>query len=91
MPSIQISRKHTKTMPQARAAVEKVAKKIAQKFDVDYGWDGDTMNFERSGVSGHIELGKGSVKVVVDLSFLLMAIKSPIQNAIEEHLDKEFS
>jgi hypothetical protein len=49
------------------------------------------MNFERSGVSGHIALGKGSVKVVVDLSFLLMAIKSPIQNAIEEHLDKEFS
>ena len=91
MPSIQISRKHSKTMPQARAAVEKVAKKIAQKFDVDYGWDGDTMNFERSGVSGHIELTKGAVKVVVDLSFLLMAIKGPIQSAIEEHLDKEFA
>ena len=27
----------------------------------------------------------------VDLSFLLMAIKGPIQSAIEEHLDKEFA
>jgi hypothetical protein len=31
------------------------------------------------------------VNVVVDLSFLLLAIKGPIQSAIQEHLDKEFA
>lgn len=91
MPSIQVSRKHSKTLPQARTAVEKVAKSIAKKFAVEYGWEGDTMHFERSGVSGHIALTKGAVKVVVDLSFLLLAIKGPITEAIEEHLDKEFA
>lgn len=90
MPSIQITRKHDKPMKDARAAVEKVAKSIAKKFSVDYGWDGDTLNFERSGVSGHIALSKGMVKVVVELSFLLLAIKGPIEQAIKEHLEKEF-
>lgn len=90
MPSIEISRKHDKPMAEARKAVEKVAKAVAKRFDVEYGWEGNTLHFERSGVNGHIGLAKGSVKVAVQLSFLLLAIRGAIESEIRRHLDQEF-
>jgi putative polyhydroxyalkanoate system protein len=89
MPSIHITRKHGKSLADARTAIDKVAKSIAKKFSVEYGWDGNTLNFERAGVSGHIALSKGLVKVSVEISFLLLAIKSAIETEIEKHLDRE--
>ena len=91
MPSIEISRKHAKPMPEARKAIERVAKSIAKRFDIEYGWDGNTLNFERPGVNGHIALGKGTIKVAAQLSFLLIAIKPAIESEISKHLEKEFA
>jgi len=90
MPSIEISRKHDKPMAEARKAVEKVAKAVAKRFDVEYGWEGNTLHFERPGVSGHIALAKGTVKVAAQLSFLLLAIRGAVEQEIQRHLEKEF-
>ena len=90
MLSIEISRKHDKPMAEARKAVEKVAKAVAKRFDVEYGWEGNTLHFERPGVSGHIALAKGSVKVAAQLSFLLLAIRGAVEQEIQRHLEKEF-
>jgi hypothetical protein len=59
MPSIDIRRSHDKSMKQARASVERVAERISEKFDVECGWNGNSLEFERSGVSGEISLDKG--------------------------------
>jgi len=91
MPSIQIERKHNKPIKEARAAVERVAEHIAERFSVDYQWEGSTLHFVRSGVDGHIELSRGKVRVIANLSFLLSAIKGPIERAIHEHIDREFA
>ncbi|MDZ4812462.1 MAG: polyhydroxyalkanoic acid system family protein [Pseudomonadota bacterium] len=91
MSHISISRKHDKTMKQAHAAVNKVAKAITRKFSVDHQWQGDVLNFSRSGVDGHIELTKGMVKVNVKLGFLLMMLRAPIESEIERVLDEEFA
>lgn len=90
MPSIQIERKHRKTIPQARAAVEKVARHLAEKFDVEYEWRGNTLAFVRSGVSGRIALSKHTVEVLADLSFLLGALKPSIEREIDKYLEREF-
>ncbi len=90
MASISISRKHKKTMAEARIAVDRVAQAIAQKFSVTHEWDGDTLHFSRSGVDGRIALGKGTVKVEATLGFLLMVIKSSVEDEIERYLEKEF-
>ena len=89
MPSIRISRKHKKTLKEARTAVDRIAKAIAKKFDIEYVWDDNTLNFERAGVTGHIALEKGKVEVLAELSFLLGAIKSAIEREIVRHLDSE--
>lgn len=90
MSSIAITRKHKKPHAEAKAAVNRLVKDIAKKFDVTYGWDGDTLHFERVGVHGLIELAKNKVTVQAKLGFLLFAIKGPIEAAIHEHLDREF-
>lgn len=90
MPSIQIERKHRKSLADAKASVEKVAKQLASKFDVEYEWRGNTLAFARTGVSGRIALSKGAVEVLADLSFLLGAIKPAIEREIEKYLEREF-
>ncbi len=90
MATISISRKHKKSMADARASIDRVAKGIAKKFQVSHEWDGDTLHFSRPGVDGRIALGKGSVKVEATLGFLLMVIKSSVEDEIERYLDEEF-
>ena len=90
MSTIRITRRHKKSTAQARKAVEQVAKSIGKKFDVSYAWEGDTLHFERTGVNGHIALGKGTVTVTVALGFLLVAIRGPIEAEIGRRLDEEF-
>lgn len=90
MATISISRKHNKSMPEARASIDRVAKGIARKFQVSHEWQGDTLHFSRPGVDGHIALTKGSVKVEATLGFLLMVIRSSVEDEIERYLDDEF-
>ena len=90
MPSIEIRREHGKTIKEARAAVERVAGKISERFDVDYSWEGNTLHFKRSGVDGHIAVSAKDVHVTAKLGFLLGAIKGPIEREIHQYLDREF-
>lgn len=90
MPSIDIRHAHSKSLKDARASVERVAQKIQQKFDVTCAWEGNVLAFERSGVHGQIELGKGEVRVIANLGFLMMALKGPIESEIYKVLEKEF-
>jgi len=90
MSTIHIVRKHKKSATEAKAAVNRVAKSIAKKFDVTHDWDGDTLHFERTGVHGSIALTKGQVTVTAKLGLLLFAIKGPVENAVNEYLDREF-
>lgn len=91
MPSIRIERQHSKPLNAAKAAVERVAENMAERFDVEYDWQGSTLHFQRSGVDGHIEVGKRTVLVVANLGFLLSALKGPVERAIHDYIDREFS
>lgn len=90
MSQIDIRRKHSRPLRDARAAIERVAKHIAEKFDVEYGWRGDSMEFSRGGVDGNIAVSGKEVHVTATLGFLLGAIKGPIEREIQRYLDEEF-
>jgi putative polyhydroxyalkanoate system protein len=90
MATIDIVRKHAKTIPEARKSVETVARKIAEKFDVEYGWKGNTLEFARTGVHGSIAVAEGKVHVKAHLSFLLFAIQGAVESEINKVLDREF-
>jgi len=90
MPSIDIKRSHSRPLPEAKKAIERVAEHIAKKFDVTWAWHGNTLAFERSGVDGHIKVTAKQVHVVVNLGFLLSMLKTPVEREINHYLDKEF-
>ena len=57
---------------------------------MDYGWDGDTLNFSRSGVEGKIALLANNLQVTATLGFLLSAMKGPIEAEIRRVLSEKF-
>ena len=91
MASIEITRNHSKPLKDAKKAVERVAQHIAEKFDVEYDWSGNTLNFSRTGVDGHIAVSAKQIHVSVNLSFMLMMIKSSVDREIHRYLDEEFT
>ena len=91
MANIDICRTHGFSMAQAKAAVEKTANSISERFGIDSHWDGDVLHFERSGVSGQIQVSPDQVHVRAELGFLLGTMKPMIEKAICEQLDKNFA
>jgi putative polyhydroxyalkanoate system protein len=90
MSAIDIRHKHSLSHARARKAVEEVAEKLAERFEFDYGWDGDTLNFNRSGVEGRIALSAKQLHVTAKLGFLVSAFKGPIEQEIRRVLDERF-
>lgn len=91
MSHIDIRHAHSLPPTQARKAIEEVAAKLAERFGMDYDWDGDILNFNRSGVDGHIALEPDQLHVTAKLGFLLAAMKGPIEQEIRRILDERFS
>jgi len=91
-PMTGIDIKHAHSLPKAKArkAVEEVAAKLAQRFDVHCEWDEDTLKFTRSGVDGKIALKPKELRVTAKLGFLLSAMKAPIEAEIRRVLDERF-
>lgn len=91
MSKIDIRHAHSLAPAKARAAVQEVAEKLAERFGVDYAWHGDTLQFNRHGVDGQIALGPRQLQVTAQLGFLLSALKGPIEAEIRRVLDERFS
>jgi putative polyhydroxyalkanoate system protein len=91
MAVIDIKRKHALGTETVRSAVERVAQKIAGEYGMDHRWQGDRLEFKRSGVHGHIALAKNELHVRVELGFLMGALKPLIQQEIERQLDEQLA
>lgn len=90
MASIDIRHAHSLPPAQTRQAVQEVADKLAQRFGVDYHWDGDILHFTRSGIDGHIAMAPQELHVNAQLGFLFGAMKGPIETEIKRVLDERF-
>jgi putative polyhydroxyalkanoate system protein len=90
MPTIAIKRRHKLEPKKAKAAAQKVIKDLSARYQLACSWDGDQVQFERPGVSGRMQLGRTEILLDVHLSFLMTPLKSPIERAINEELDRLF-
>ncbi len=91
MVNIRIKRTHNLGKEEAHRQVEKVAKKLQHKLDMDWRWSGDKLRFKNNSASGSIDVGPDSLEVVVRLSILLAPLKYSIEQAINEELDKNLA
>jgi putative polyhydroxyalkanoate system protein len=90
MADISLQRKHKLGLKKAKEAAQKVADELADSFDMESEWQGNTLNFERSGVNGQLVVTKDGVSVDAKLGFLLSAFKPKIEEQINKNFDKYF-
>jgi putative polyhydroxyalkanoate system protein len=88
MATISIARKHALSHKKAKDVAEKIAKDLNKRFELDYAWSGDHVDFERPGVSGRMLVAKDKISLDVNLGWLLTPLKPAIEREITAQLDK---
>jgi putative polyhydroxyalkanoate system protein len=88
MAVISIAKKHALSHKSAKDVADRIAKDLKKRFELDYVWDGDHVDFERPGISGRMHVGKDSIALDVKLGLLLTPLKPAIEREIHTMLDK---
>ncbi|MEP7181693.1 MAG: polyhydroxyalkanoic acid system family protein [Betaproteobacteria bacterium] len=90
MATISIAKKHHLSHKKALEAAQKVAEDLNERFDLEYEWDGDCIDFERPGLSGRLHVHKDQVRLDCKLGFLMSALKPAIEMHVHKEFDKRF-
>ena len=92
MPDIRIEREHSLGLSRAREVAEQWMASARRDFGmtcaVVSGPDADTVRFERSGVSGTLQVHADRFVLDARLGFLLGSFKERIVAEIESNLDR---
>ncbi len=88
MANIKIRRRHSLGRGVARKKVEEIANSLQDKLNAKWSWNGDSLNFQRSGASGSVDVGEDYVEFNVKLGMLLTPMKGVIEDAIQQKVDK---
>ncbi|MDH3219362.1 MAG: polyhydroxyalkanoic acid system family protein [Gammaproteobacteria bacterium] len=91
MATIRIIRQHNLDHKIARSEIQKLADRLARELSAECSWQGDRLEFRRSGADGFIELAEGQLVVEIKLGFLLIPLKSNIESTIHSYLDRNIS
>jgi putative polyhydroxyalkanoate system protein len=90
MAMIAIAKKHALSHKKAKEAAQKVAEDLNERFDLEYKWHGDCIDFSRPGLAGQLHILKDEVRLDCKLGFLLGTIKPAIERAVHSEFDKHF-
>lgn len=93
MATIDISRNHNLGTETAKERAATLADSMKEKLGIAWRWDGDRIKFDApsgmaKGANGTITVAATSVRVEIDLPFLLRAMKGTIEDKVKEKLDK---
>ncbi len=91
MSQIDIGAHHEMDHAHAQDAADKLAADLAEKFSIDYGWDEDTIHFERPGVHGMITVSENEIRIQAELDFFLTLLKTRIEKEIVSYLQEHFN
>ncbi len=91
MAKIHIKKQHNLEREAARARVQEIAKDLEGKLNANCSWNGDCLEFTRSGASGSIELGEGFIDVQIKLGLMLAPMKGKIEQSIREQIETSLS
>jgi putative polyhydroxyalkanoate system protein len=88
MADINVQRSHHLGLKDAHAAATKMSAKLVKQFGLSGKWEGNTLRFDRPGVSGFLTISDRDMKLEVTLGFLLKTMKGPIERAVHRDLDE---
>ncbi len=88
MSEIKFKRTHHLSLKDAKKVAQKAADELAEEYDLESRWEGDTIHFSRMGVDGHMHVNATHIDLNVKLGFLLRPFKSAFEQHIERNIDK---
>jgi len=89
MAQINVRARHAMSEEEAQNAADDLACDLAEKFDIDYGWDGDLIHFDRPGVHGKITVRENEIRIKAELGIMLVFLKPLIEEEIARYLKTE--
>ena len=90
MSHINMLARHSMPVEEAQKAADELAGDLAQKFEIDYGWEGDHIHFERPGVNGTITVRENEIRISARLGLMLIFLKPVIEEEITQYLENHF-
>jgi putative polyhydroxyalkanoate system protein len=91
VPKINIEREHGKaSIDDVKTDVQELADRLSEKFDLKCRWNGDSLEFKRTGAEGRIEVDARRVRLVMKLSMLLAPIKGEVEKRTNMYMDQYF-
>ena len=88
MALIAIEKDHHLSHKKAKEAAEKVAEDLHARFDLEYRWKGDAIEFRRPGLTGELRVGKEEVRLDCELGFMLSLLKPTIETEVHKYFGK---
>jgi putative polyhydroxyalkanoate system protein len=90
MSDIELVKSHSLPITKAKALVQKAANGLIDEYDLSSEWKGNTLHFHRPGVDGQARVTDSEIRLSVNLSFLLKALKTSIVSRIEQDFNRLF-
>lgn len=90
MANIDIAARHAMSLEDAQHAANELAEDLSEKFEIDYGWEGDFIHFERPGADGSIEINAEIIHIQARLGLLFSFMKGKIEEEIRDYLGAHF-
>ena len=92
MPQIRVHRDHTLGLARARKVAWKWAEHVEKKYEMECtvleGETSDTVQFQRSGVSGTMTVTADHFQIEAKLGLLMSAFSGQIQTEVARQLDE---
>ena len=82
--------RHSMPTEDAQQAADELAGDLGEKFEIDYGWDGDHIHFERPGLNGTITVRENEIRIKATLGLMLILLKPVIEDEITQYLENHF-
>ena len=86
MSTIHIKHHHSLSREQTRERLDQIAMQLKSRYRGAYAWQGDSLYFRRSGISGSVKLGAGYVELRIKLGLMLATRKGEIEAFIRSHI-----
>ena len=90
MADIEITRPHGLGLEGARAAARGMQESLERKYGLHGTWKGDTLHFERPGLTGTFTIAPTTVHLSATLGFMLKAMKGSIETSVRHELEQLF-
>ncbi len=92
MSTIDVKRAHSLPKEEARKRAEDLARTMAEKFNLEWKWQGDSILFDAprgaaKGTKGEVSVTDKEVRVQIDLPFLLRVMKGTVESKVNEKLN----